>query len=154
MTLGCKKVFQIIWVCMESRNSSFFKKVIRWSRYVDDLFGVFNRNLEELLDFQKYLNLLHPNIKFTLEIEKDNCINFLDLAIIKHNNKLHFNIYRKPTTTNQVIPFDSTAPITHKLASFRFFFNRLFNTPLQSKDYNQELNTNFHMQNVMVIHSN
>ena len=74
-------------------NSSFFKKVTSWSRYVDDVFGLFNGNLEELLDFQKYLNSLHPNIKFTLEIEKNNCINFLDLAIIKHNNKLHFNIY-------------------------------------------------------------
>ena len=44
-------------------------------------------------------NNIHSNIKFTIERQKNNTLNFLDLQIHKiksyHNYKLNFNIYRK-----------------------------------------------------------
>ena len=41
-----------------------------------------------------------PNMKFTLEKEKSNKINFLEITIAKDHDGLSFEIYRKPTTTD------------------------------------------------------
>jgi hypothetical protein len=41
---------------------------------------------------------MHPKIKFTMEKEVNNKINFLDLSRAKTLNKLLLAIYRKPTT--------------------------------------------------------
>ena len=126
-------------------KSPHFKNIIFWRRYVDDVFGIYNGTSEELIDFKTHLNSLHPNIKFTLEIETNNSINFLDLNISKLQNKLKFNIYRKNTTSNRLIPFDSSTPFSHKLSAFRSFFNRLFKIPLDDSDFEEELNTIFYL---------
>ena len=126
-------------------KSPLFKHILVWKRYVDDIFGIFNGTKEQLMQLHQYLNTIHPHIKFTLEIEDNNSIPFLDITISKHNNKLKFNIYRKSTTTKRLIPFNSAAPLSHKLAAFRFFFNRLTQTPLDPTDYEQELNTIFYL---------
>ena len=124
-------------------NTQHFKKVGIWKRFVDDIFGIFNGTLEQLNDFHSYLNTIHPNIKFTLEIETNNSLPFLDLKLTKLNKQLHFSIYRKPTTTKHVIPFDSISPLSHKLAAFRSLFYRLLNIPLNQTTYQQELATIF-----------
>ena len=119
-----------------------FNQVRVWKIFVE-IFGIFNGTLQQLKDFHLYLNTMHSNIKFTLEIENNNSIPFLDLTITKSSNQLEFSIYRKPTTTTQVIPFDSSSPLTHKLAAFRSFFNRLVSISLNTTDYTKELNTIF-----------
>ena len=126
-------------------NSPQFKNVIVWKRYVDDIFGIFNGIPDQLNDFHSYLNTIHPCIKFTLETETNNSLPFLDIRLTKSNNRLHFNIYRKPTTTKHVIPFDSSSPLTHKLAAFRALFNRLLNIPLNQTAYQEELSNIFYL---------
>jgi hypothetical protein len=51
-----------------------------------------------------------PTTKFTIEEEKENKINFLDITISKENDNLSFDIYRKPTATDTIIPNDSCHP--------------------------------------------
>jgi hypothetical protein len=41
-------------------------------------------------------------------------INFLDLSIEKTHNNLQLGIYRKPTTTDLIIHYDSFHPYDHK----------------------------------------
>jgi hypothetical protein len=65
-----------------------------------------------------------PNMNFTLEEETNNSISFLGITIAKKQDNLSFTVYRKPTTTNTVIPCDSCHPAQHKLAAFRFLTNR------------------------------
>ena len=65
------------------------------------------------------LNSLSLSLKFTLELEVDNKLNFLDLTLIKTDN-ISFNLYRKPTTTDVIIPRDSCQPHKHKLSAIRF----------------------------------
>ena len=79
-------------------------------RYVDDILLLYKQdqtNIQEVLD---NFNNLTPNIKFTLEEEKDNKINFLDITIGKDYDNLIFGIYRKPTATGGIIPKDSCHP--------------------------------------------
>ena len=60
-----------------------------------------------------------------MEEETNNNINFLDVAIRKENNTLTFNVYRKPTTTDSIIPRDSCHPQEHKHAAIRHLINRM-----------------------------
>jgi hypothetical protein len=68
---------------------------------------------------------IHPNLIFTAEQEKDNKLNFLDITIHKTPNNWEFGIYRNPTFTDTIIPYDSNHPHQHKYATTRFLHNRL-----------------------------
>ena len=62
-------------------------KPIFFCRYVDDSFVLFNSH-DHIVPFLDYLNLKHPNIKFTFEIENDNKTpHFLDISIQRVNGK-------------------------------------------------------------------
>ena len=64
-------------------------------------------------------------LSFTLEWEQENKLNFLDLSIIKTTNKISFDIYRKPTTSDIIIPNDSRHPLEEKLSAIRYFTDRI-----------------------------
>jgi hypothetical protein len=66
-----------------------------------------------------------PNMNFTLEKEENNKINFLDITIAKEHDSISFGIYRKPTTTDVIIPNESCHPREHKAAAIRYFSNRM-----------------------------
>ena len=118
----------------------FFKYFKFWYRYVDDILACFIGTKRQLDSLVSSINKLHKNIAFTLEVEQNNSINFLDLTISKVNSRLSFSIFRKPTYTDMVIHNTSMHPYTHKLAAFRSYIHRLLNTPLSTIDYNSELN--------------
>jgi hypothetical protein len=42
-------------------------------------------------------------MKFTMEEENGNKINFLDITISKADKNISFNIHRKPSTTDTII---------------------------------------------------
>jgi len=46
-------------------------------------------------------------LKFTSELEENGKLIFLDIIIMKSKNPVANAIYRKPTATDSVIPFDS-----------------------------------------------
>ena len=77
--------------------TSFFK------RYVDDTFVIWPHGRKRLDDFFEYLNSLHPSIKFTMEIEHNDTLPFLDVLITKNNNTLSHTTYRKKTHTNRYL---------------------------------------------------
>lgn len=86
------------------------------------------------------INHLHPKIKFTLEVEENNTINFLDIKITRNDNTLKFGIFRKPSQTDHVIPEDSNHHPQHKMAAFRCYVHRLLTIPLSDASYQTELN--------------
>ena len=84
-------------------------------RYVDDTLAVFD-NKDNALLFLKYLNSLHPSIKFTMECEEDEKLAFLDLLIIKSNGNVELTVYRKPTHSGVFTHFSSFIPHRYKVA--------------------------------------
>ena len=56
-------------------------------------------------------------MKFTLQSERNNSITFLDINIVKHNERFATNLYRKPTFTGHGCKYDSVAGIS-------MFFNK------------------------------
>jgi hypothetical protein len=60
-------------------------------------------------------------------------INYLDSTITNWKNKLNFEIYRKPTTTDHIIHQDSCHPFEHKKAGICYLENRMRTYPLSQE---------------------
>lgn len=121
-------------------NNPFHSNVLFWFRYVDDCLVLFDGNDTILNQFLNYLNSLHSKINFTLEIESNDCIAFLDLLISKKHGHFEYEIYRKPTQTDSIIPNHSCHPSSHKFSAFNSLFTRLFTLPLSNEKFKKEFN--------------
>ncbi|KAK9879490.1 hypothetical protein WA026_006560 [Henosepilachna vigintioctopunctata] len=116
------------------------QRFLYWFRYVDDIICCFTGSNRQLHSFLNFINAIHPKIKFTLEEEMENSINFLDLRIKKVDKKHSFSIYHKPSHTDTVIHNSSVHPIQQKMSSFNSMVHRLVNLPLSKVDFNKEKN--------------
>ena len=68
---------------------------------------------------------IHPDINWTKEVEQEGRIAMLDVSIIRNaDGTLDFDVYRKPTHTNQYISFDSHQPLSHKLSTIHALTRR------------------------------
>lgn len=111
-----------------------------WYRYVDDILCLWTGTNRQLNTFLEHLNSHHKNMQFTMELGGKS-INFLDLNIDITTNTHIFKIYRKPTTTDTVIPSCSQHPIAHKHAAFHSMVHRLTSIPQSKHNFQAELNT-------------
>ena len=62
---------------------SYPLKPSRWKRYVDDTNVVWPHGEDELRKFLSHLNSISPNIKFTMELEENGSIPFLDVLLTR-----------------------------------------------------------------------
>jgi len=97
-------------------------KVEGYYRYVDDIIYDENRTNIEV---QKSFNEITIGLHFTMEREEDQKINFLDLTITRTENGLSYDIFRKHTTIDTIIPHDSCHPLEQKMAAIRYYVNRI-----------------------------
>lgn len=121
-------------------NTTYKENIICWYRYVDDIFCIWDNSNKNLDKFEKHINSIHKNIKFTTETETNNKINYLNLTIHRTNNKLQFSIYRKESSKHILIPYRSNHPFKYKISNFNYMFNNLIKIPLTKSEYNKELN--------------
>jgi hypothetical protein len=113
--------------------------IFYWYRYVDDIICCWTGSVRQLDNFLNLLNAQHPNITFTVEIESNKQLNFLDLSISIVGDKHEFGVYRKPCYSDTIIPSDSCHPTSQKLSSFHSMLHRLVNLPLNAVNFNCEL---------------
>ncbi len=67
------------------------------------------------MGFKGHLNSVEPSIEFTVELETNHELSFLDTLIYHHENgTITTKVYRKQTHTNQYLQFDSHHPMAHK----------------------------------------
>jgi hypothetical protein len=76
------------------------------------------------------LNNMSPKLKLTSELEENNKINFSDFTITKSHKSVETAVYRKPTTTDCIIPHDSYHPTQHKISGIRYLVNRMLDYPV------------------------
>ena len=89
-----------------------------WWRYIDDIFCIWEHGEDKLKEFLDYLNSCHPSIKFTAEYSRDK-VNFLDVQVIRKDNKLITDLYVKPTDTHQYLDA-SSCHVYHSKKSIPF----------------------------------
>jgi len=107
---------------------------------VDDILIIYNENITDVNQVLKSFNVITPSLTFTLVQEEENKLNFLDILIIKTKDKISFDIYRKKTTSDIIIPNDSCHPIEQKLAAIRYFTNRINTYSLDNTEKQAETN--------------
>ena len=74
-------------------------------RYVDDVITCIPASkLNVMLNI---FNTYHPRLQFTYEVENNKTINFLDVQLLRKNNKIIYNWYRKPTFSARFLNFHS-----------------------------------------------
>ena len=100
--------------------------VKHWFRYVDDTFVII-RNINQADAILKFLNEQHKTIKFTMEKEVNNKINFLDITIKrKRDLTIETSTYRKPTFTGVMLNWNSLTSIKYKTGLIRCLLDRSF----------------------------
>lgn len=92
-------------------------------RYVDDCFAVFT-SLADAESFLDFLNSQHSSLKFTIEIENNESLRFLDTLIKHKNGTIEVEWCLKNTNTGIYIPSCSYAPFRYKTAAMRALFFR------------------------------
>jgi hypothetical protein len=108
-------------------------------RYVDDVLIVYDSALATANAILRDHNGMHPNIKYNMELEENEYISFLDLYTHRNLNKLDMGIYRKPTSTDVVIPHSSNHPASHKSAAFHYMLDRAQRLPLTDEEKQREM---------------
>lgn len=110
-------------------------KPILYKRYVDDILTVIpTNNITELFNI---FNSIDDSIQFTLETEKNNKINFLDLEIQKtENGKLITNWYKKPSWSGNYLNFKSHHMFNQKIGLIKGLVDR--GIKLSDKKYRKE----------------
>ena len=99
---------------------------------MDDSIVIFGSELD-CDHFQEKLNLLHPALKFTIEKEQNNSLNFLDVLVGKEGTGFLTSIYRKPTFTAQYIRWNSFSPNTRKISRIKTLVHRALMTCSKTK---------------------
>ena len=81
-----------------------------WLRYIDDVLARFKGSIDDATRFMEYLNSLRASIWFSLEVEDQGHIPFLDVGISKATEGVIFKVYRKPTHTGLYLNRSSCHP--------------------------------------------
>ena len=85
-----------------------------WRRYVDDIFAIIKKEGEPEHILEN-INKISDTVKFTLEKERDGCLPFLDVNIIRDENTLHTTVYRKKTDSGRYLNYQSNHPRSVKV---------------------------------------
>ena len=98
-------------------------KIKLWKRFVDGTY-CFAKS-EYTNNILLALNSFHQNIKFRIEIEKDDVIPFLDVLIIRKAGKIETTVHRKKTCTDLYMNwYSSYAPNNWKWGTLRTLVRR------------------------------
>ncbi|XP_044757795.1 uncharacterized protein LOC123315953 [Coccinella septempunctata] len=91
---------------MEKHKTTFFK------RYVDDILVI--TTTTEIQSILNEFNNTHEFLQFTLEEEENNCLNFLDMTLMRKNGNLLTKWHRKEQNTTHILDYNSQHHHSHK----------------------------------------
>ena len=92
-------------------------------KYVDDIFAIVNKTDTEII--LETFNTYHNKLQFTIEKEINNKIPFLDMQIIRQDNTIITDWYKKPTSSGRIINYFSTQPKNQKINTLYNIINKV-----------------------------
>jgi len=92
-------------------------------KYVDDLFAIVKKT--ELNNTLQALNNINEHIRFTMEMENNEQLPFLDTMVIRHNEEIRTNWYKKPIASGRMLNFFSQHPHIMKINTIKNFIARV-----------------------------
>ena len=86
------------------------------------MYSTLSHRINEFLD---HLNNVEPSIQFTVEVESNGKLPFLDV-LLEHeeDGSISTTVYRKPTHTDRYLGFTSHHPLAHKIAVVKMLHGR------------------------------
>ncbi|UYV78319.1 hypothetical protein LAZ67_16000957 [Cordylochernes scorpioides] len=108
-------------------------------RYIDDIFAIVKTS--SLDNIFSTLNNLYQDICFTVEIETNNTLAFLDILITKIDNRYTTSVYYKPSFFPSYIHFSSYCPLSHKINTVKTLTKHIFTHCTTEISKQQETNT-------------
>ena len=98
-------------IVMDPNQNPIFHANIRiWMRFRDDIFSMWEGEVEKLIEFDKWLNNIDEKLKFVMQYSNVG-IEFLDLYIHKSNGQLKTDIYSKKCDPHAYLLPTSCHPI-------------------------------------------
>ena len=95
-----------------------------FERYMDD---ILRTTKAEMIETKLHaINALHPNLKFTIEVEQEGRLLFLDICILHVDSHLHSTWYTKPTDTGLVMNFHALALKRYKKSVVEGLVGRVY----------------------------
>ncbi|GAB0086745.1 hypothetical protein DMENIID0001_009140 [Sergentomyia squamirostris] len=93
------------------------------TKYVDDIFCLVPK--DKVAYIQESFNAFHPKLQFTVELEKENSIAFLDTYVTRRETKLVSIWYKKPIASDRMLNYFSNHTLTQKIATAIGFIKRV-----------------------------
>ncbi|XP_076068418.1 uncharacterized protein LOC143040861 [Oratosquilla oratoria] len=90
--------------------------------YLDDVFAILDS--KDVESFFSHINSIEPAIQFSIELQKDYQLPFLDVNVKREGYTLRTSVYRKPTQTDRLLDYDSYLPDCYKRSVIRTLWNR------------------------------
>ena len=109
---------------VEQKVSSYSSPPLFYSRYVDDIFAIFNHE-NEVTEFLKFLNSIVPQLQFTAEMESQKSLVFLDTKVVRHDGRYATQWHCKSTNTGRYIPSMAYSPPKYQKAACRCLIYRV-----------------------------
>lgn len=98
-----------------------------WVRFVDDTSVNWPHGENELNNFLDHLNSMSEDIKFTMEVEENNWIPFLDILLIRRNDgSIGHKVFRKKAHTDSYLHADSHHHPAQKMGVLQTLFTRAY----------------------------
>jgi len=91
-------------------------------RYVDDILLLTPES--KVNTILNTFNNIHKRLQFTVELEKNRSINFLDLSLIVKSDELIIDWYRKETNSGRYLSYYSGHSLCHKVGTIYGLVNR------------------------------
>jgi len=110
-------------------------------RYVDDIILAAPSNSLDIL--LQTFNAQHSRLQFTMEIERDKKISFLDLTLINDDGIIIFDLYKKPTFSGRYLNYHSHHPLNHKKGVIFDLTDKIINlshSRFQEKNFTDSIN--------------
>jgi hypothetical protein len=135
------EIFLQHWEGQLLKHAMENKSILYYTRYVDNIFIIYNQEKISPLLIQEQFDSQHKAIHFTATEENNNQIAYLDLNIANRQGHIEIDIFRKPTTTDTTINSASCHLGEHKMATFKNWLHRMYRLPLSKENREKELNT-------------
>ena len=107
-----------------------------WERFDDDIYSIIKHTYLE--NFFHHINILHQNIKFSMEEETNGELAFLDTLLKWNNGEISVLVYRKPRHTDQYLHYNSHQQASCEESVVSFMFNRAYSIITNKHDLHKE----------------
>ncbi|UYV81560.1 hypothetical protein LAZ67_20001544 [Cordylochernes scorpioides] len=138
---GNQRIISLDVESMPIRNkilNSLKNGVYYFKRYVDDYILFINQGSEQKI-LDTFNNLL-PDINYSMEVDNNKSINFLDMNLSYSNNNITTSIYKKPTHTGTYWNFSSQNHFSQKVGLVKALIYRAFTLINDTTKRNIEIN--------------